>query len=72
MFILKISQNQYINTFKKDIYKKFRKHVQHSTRDLLDPKIEFVRWYRISNWRPFNFCTKKCEIVPNKTASFEF
>ena len=50
MFILKISQNQYINTFNKDIYKKFRKHVQHSTRDLLDPKIEFVRWYRISNW----------------------
>ena len=69
MFIPKISQNQYINTFNNDIYKKFRIYFQHPTRDILEPNVKFVRGARISNWRPLNFCTKKCEIVPNKTAS---
>ena len=41
MFILKISQNQCIYTFNKDIYKRFRKNLQDSTRDLLGPKVEF-------------------------------
>ena len=43
MFIPKISQNQYINTFNKDTYKKFRKHFQDPTIDLLDSKVEYVR-----------------------------
>ena len=43
MFILKISKNLYINTFSNDNYKKFRKHCQEPTRDLLAPKDEFVR-----------------------------
>ena len=42
MFIPKISQNQYINTFNKNIYKKVGNNVQDPTRDLLDPKVEFV------------------------------
>ena len=44
MFILKISQNQNINTFNKDIYNKFRKNIQDPSRDLLDPKVAFVCW----------------------------
>ena len=34
-----------------------------------DPILGFVR---ISNWRPLNFCKKKCEVVSNKTASLQF
>ena len=40
----KISQNQYINTSNKDIYKKMRKNVQGPTRLILDLKLEFIRW----------------------------
>ena len=36
-----------------------------------NPKSNFFLGARISNWRILNFCTKKCEIVPNKTASLE-
>ena len=39
----KINPNQYIITFNKDIYKKIRNSFQAPTRDLLDPKVEFVR-----------------------------
>ena len=42
MFIPKLSLNQYINTFNKQIYKKFRKTFQDPTRDLLDLSVEFV------------------------------
>ena len=58
MFIPKFSQNQYINTFNKDIYKRFRNKFQDPTRDLLDPKAEFVRWCPYSEL-DLNFCTKK-------------
>ena len=40
----KLSENQYINTFNKDNYKKISKNVQDPNRDLLDPKVEFVHW----------------------------
>ena len=63
MFIPKISPNQYINTFNIDIYKKFRKNVQGPTTQ----KSNLFVGARISNWRPLNFCSKTCEIVPNKT-----
>ena len=43
MFLKKISQNLCINTFNKDIQKKFRKNVQDPTMNLLDPKVEFGR-----------------------------
>ena len=46
MFIPKINQNQYINTFNKVIDKKFRTHFQDPTRDLLDPMVEFVKVYK--------------------------
>ena len=36
----KISENQYISTFNRDIYKELEKKFQ----DLLYPKVEFVRW----------------------------
>ena len=42
MFIPKISQNQYINYFNKDIYKKFRKNIEDPTRDLLEPKVKYL------------------------------
>ena len=54
MFIPKISQNQYINTFNKAIYKKLRKQFEDPTRDLLETKVE-VSVFRIG-------------ILPNKTA----
>ena len=44
MFITKISQYQYINTFNKDIFIKFRKRFQSPTRNVLDAKVEFVCW----------------------------
>ena len=40
----KNKSKQFINTFKKDIQKKFRKIFLDSTRELLDPKVKFVRW----------------------------
>ena len=40
MFIPNINQNQYINTFNKDIYQNIRKDLKDPTKDLLDPKKE--------------------------------
>ena len=57
MFIPKISQNLYINTFNIDIYKKF----QNPTRN---PKVELIG--------DAYFCTKTYEVIPNKTPSVEF
>ena len=43
MFIPKISQNHYLNTFNKDVYKIFRNNFRDRPKDQLDPRVEFVR-----------------------------
>ena len=72
MFISKISQNLYRNTLTKDDNKEFREHFQDPTRYLLTQKSNLFVGARISNRRLINFCTKKCEIIPNNAASFKF
>ena len=50
----------------------FDNYFQAPVRDLLTQKSNLFVGVRISNWKPSNFCTKKYEIVPKKTAPLEF
>ena len=67
MFIPKVSQNQYVNTFNNDIHKKCRKNLQDPVRDLLNPKVEFARWCSYLELEPLNSCIMKYKRVANKT-----
>ena len=48
-------ENYYINTSIKGIYKKYTKHFQDPTRDLLDPMVEFVRCCLYLELEPHQF-----------------
>ena len=50
---------------------KFRNNFQDPTRDLSEPKVELVCWCSYFKLGALQFCTKKCEIVPNRSASLE-
>ena len=46
------------NTSIKDIHKKYTKHFQDPTRDLLDPMVEFGRWCPY-----FELALVRCEVL---------
>ena len=59
---------------RKEVLDLARSRVSHQilycTRDILAPKVELVRWCLYFQLE--TLCTKKCEVVPNKTALLEF
>ena len=48
-----------MHTSIKDIYKKFTKHFQDLTKNVLDPMVEFVRWCPYLELKPLKFLHKE-------------